>query len=240
MAVRIGTAGWAIPRIHRERFPEAGSGLERYAARLNCAEINSTFYRPHRPATFERWRETTPEHFRFAVKLPRTISHEQRLADSDDLLAAFLEMIAPLEEKLGPLLVQLPPSQPFDPAVAQTFLEDLRRRHAGPVAWEPRHASWFSAEAEALLAAHAVARVAADPAKVPAAAVPGGADTLRYWRLHGSPDMYRTPYGAERLDALAAEIGASTVETWAIFDNTTTGAAAGDALDLAARLSPGR
>jgi uncharacterized protein YecE (DUF72 family) len=236
VAVRIGTAGWAIPRLHRERFPEAGSGLERYAARLNCAEINSTFYRPHRPATFERWRETTPEHFRFAVKLPRTISHERRLADSGDLLAGFLGMIAPLGDKLGPLLVQLPPSQPIDPAVAGAFLTDLRRRHAGPVAWEPRHASWFTPEAEALLAAHAVARVAADPAKVPAAAVPGGAATLRYWRLHGSPDMYRTPYGPQRLDALAAEVAASEVETWVIFDNTTTGAAAGDALDLAERL----
>ena len=236
MTPRIGTAGWAIPGIHRDRFPEDGSGLERYAARLNCAEINSTFYRPHRPATFERWRDTTPGDFRFAVKVPRTISHERRLADSGDLLAAFLEMIAPLGDKLGPLLVQLPPSQPFDPAVAEAFLADLRRRHAGPVAWEPRHASWFSPDAESLLAAHAVARDAAAPAKVPEAAGPGGADTLRYWRLHGSPDMYRTPYGAARLDALAAEVCASQAETWVIFDNTTTGAAAGDALDMVERL----
>jgi len=236
VSLRIGTAGWAIPRIHRERFPEEGSGLERYAARLTCAEVNTTFYRPHRPATFERWRDATPEGFRFAVKVPRAITHERRLADCGDLLAMFLQMAAPLGDKLGPLLVQLPPSLPLEAATAGAFLADLRRRHAGPVALEPRHVSWFTDEAENLLADHGVARVAADPAKVPEAARPGGADTLRYWRLHGSPDMYRTPYGPERLDALAEAVRASPVETWVVFDNTTSGAAAGDALDLAARL----
>lgn len=236
MSVRIGTAGWAIPRIHRDRFPEEGGGLERYAARLTCAEINSTFYRPHKQSTFERWRDTTPDDFRFAVKIPQAITHDARLADSEGLLADFLAMIAPLAEKLGPLLVQLPPSLPFDVGVAGAFLSAFRDRHAGPIALEPRHASWFAAEPEALLVEHEVARVAADPAKVPEAAQPGGWTGLRYWRLHGSPQTYRTPYGPERLDALAELVRASTAETWINFDNTTSGAAAGDALDLAERL----
>lgn len=239
MRARIGTAGWAIPRQHAEHFPTEGSGLERYAAVFNAVEINTTFYRPHRPATFERWAATTPDDFRFAVKIPKAITHERRLADSADLLAAFLEMIAPLGGKLGPLLVQLPPSLPLDPEIAGAFLAELRRRHGGPVAWEPRHASWFTPEADALLADHAVARVAADPAKAPDAAVPGGAPHLRYRRLHGSPAMYRSPYDDAWIDALAAEARTAPVETWIVFDNTASGAAAGDALKVRERAERG-
>ena len=80
--MRIGTAGWAIPRIHADLFPGNGTGLERYSGRLNAAEINSSFYRPHRPATYARWADAVPEAFRFSVKIPRSISHEKRLIDN--------------------------------------------------------------------------------------------------------------------------------------------------------------
>jgi uncharacterized protein YecE (DUF72 family) len=68
--IRIGTAGWAIPRQCAEHFPRDGSGLERYAARFTAVEINSTFHRSHKPHTFARWAEAVPEGFRFAVKMP--------------------------------------------------------------------------------------------------------------------------------------------------------------------------
>src|SRR5689334_17239458 len=113
-APRVGTAGWAIPRPVAERFPAEGSGLARYAARFDAVEINSTFYRSHRPATYARWVASTPPQFRFAVKLPRTITHEARLADSAARIAAFRAEAAQLGEKLGPLLVQLPPSLAYD------------------------------------------------------------------------------------------------------------------------------
>jgi uncharacterized protein YecE (DUF72 family) len=74
-AVRIGTAAWSIPREHAAPFPVAGSHLERYAAVLNAVEINSSFYRPHRTATYERWAASVPEDFHFAVKIPKAITH---------------------------------------------------------------------------------------------------------------------------------------------------------------------
>lgn len=234
--IRIGTAGWAIPRTSRERFPEGGSGLQRYAARLNCAEINSSFYRPHRPSTWTRWAADTPCDFRFSVKLPRTITHDQRLVDPGERLDAFLAEARLLGEKLGPLLVQLPPSLAFDPAVAATFFEALRLRHEGLVACEPRHATWFEADADVLLQAHRIARVAADPVRHPKAGEPGGWDGLRYWRLHGSPRMYWSSYDAPWLDRLGEALQAGQGEAWCIFDNTSSGAAAANALDLAAQL----
>jgi uncharacterized protein YecE (DUF72 family) len=236
--IRIGTAGWAIPRAVADRFPAQGSGLQRYAARFSCAEINSTFYRPHRPATWARWAETTPEGFRFAAKLPKAITHEARLVDCESALAVFVAEVRQLGEKLGPLLVQLPPSLAFDPAVAGAFLAELRRLFAGPVACEPRHASWFEAEADRLLVAHEVARVAADPARTPAAGEPGGWPGFAYWRLHGSPQMYWSSYDDPTLRALAQALKDSqAAEAWCVFDNTTSGAAAANALDLSPRVN---
>jgi uncharacterized protein YecE (DUF72 family) len=235
--IRVGTAGWQVPRPSADRFSPAPSQLERYATRFTAVEINSSFYRPHRPQTYARWAAATPESFRFAVKLRRTLTHERRLRDCGDLLAAFLQEIAPLGERLGPLLVQLPPSLAFEAATAEAFFADLRRRHAGPVACEPRHPTWFAPAAESLLGAHRIARVAADPACVPAAAEPGGWPDLLYVRLHGSPRAYFSPYPPAELERWAKRLVQSlAAERWCVLDNTGSGAAAGDALDLQARL----
>ena len=235
--IRIGTAGWSIPRRLAVRFPASGSGLERYAARFNGAEINSTFYRSHRAQTYARWLAAVPEGFRFAVKLPKAITHERRLADSDGLFDAFLEEIRILGPRLGPLLIQLPPSLAFEVAIAQAFLKFLRSRTEGEVVCEPRHPSWFEGEADRLLLDCRVARVAADPARVPQAAVPGGWQGLAYFRLHGAPRMYFSEYSKAFIADLAAQIRSLAAnETWCVFDNTASGAAMGNALDLTEQL----
>jgi len=231
-AFRIGCAGWSIPKGHAERFPAAGSHLERYAAVFDAVEINSSFYRPHRTSTYARWAASVPSTFRFAVKLPRAITHERRLADSGECLDAFFAEVAGLASKLGCVLVQLPPSLRFDERMARAFLAGLRERHGGPIALEPRHATWFDAPAEALLRRHAIARVAADPARVPAAAAPGGDRSVAYYRLHGSPRMYYSDYDDERLRTHAERLqhaAAAGAEVWCIFDNTALGAATGNA-----------
>lgn len=236
--LRIGTAGWAIPAAARGDFPVEGSGLERYAARLGAVEINSTFYRPHRASTYARWAASVPPDFQFALKVPKTITHSARLADCGDLLAAFAEQITSLGEHLGPLLVQLPPSLTFDPAVAADFFATLTRTIPAAAVCEPRHLSWFTPEADALLAQHRVARVAADPALCDDAARPGGWTGLAYYRLHGSPQIYRSPYSDEQVRTLAAQIAqSSAAESWVIFDNTASGAALPDALALQAARS---
>jgi uncharacterized protein YecE (DUF72 family) len=236
--IRVGTAGWNIPRASRARFPEEGSQLQRYAARLNAAEINTSFYRPHSPDTYARWAAAVPRHFRFAVKIPKTITHERGLTRSREPLERFLHEIAGLGARLGPLLLQLPPSHVFDPRRVGRFLDLLRTRHAGPVVCEPRHESWTTEAATRLLVRFRVARVAADPPRAAGLESPGGWPGLIYFRWHGSPRQYFSSYSAERLDALAVTLDAARANAWCIFDNTGSGSAAANALDLRERLQP--
>jgi len=238
--IHVGCAGWSISRAQAERFPVNGSHLERYAQCLPAVELNSSFYRPHRPATYARWAASVPEWFRFAVKVPKEITHTRRLRDVAGPLERFLAEIAALGTTLGPLLVQLPPSLHFDAEVVETFLTTLRARFGGGVVCEPRHASWFTDVAERMLVAAQVGRVAADPALVPQAAQPGGWPGLIYTRLHGTPAMYESAYSNVDLERLAQTLGATahTAPTWCIFDNTALDAATANALDLWARLRP--
>jgi len=228
--IRIGTAGWSIPADHARRFPPEGSHLARYSQRLPAVEINSSFYRPHRPATYARWAATVPPDFRFAVKLPKLITHTNRLALSTDPLDRFLDETAALGCKRGPLLVQLPPSLGFDEGVCGGFLRDLRNRFDGLVACEPRHASWFTDPVDGLLAELRIARVAADPAVVPRSTEPGGWREFHYYRLHGSPQMYYSAYEPDYLERLRERLRTEQAEIWCIFDNTAEGAATHDAL----------
>jgi uncharacterized protein YecE (DUF72 family) len=237
--VYVGCAGWAIPGDQAADFPAAGTHLQRYASRLPATEINSSFYRPHRLATYARWGDAVPAAFRFAVKLPRTITHERRLRDCDALLVPFLAEIGALGDRLGCLLVQLPPSLAWSVDAVEGFLRALRARHAGAVALEPRHPSWFDGAASVQLAQHRVARVGADPSPGRAGDRAAGDRRLTYFRLHGSPRMYYSNYESRDLDEIASRIveAARVSESiWCIFDNTALGAATRNALALVERL----
>ena len=236
--VRVGCAGWSIPGQAATLFPSAGSHLDRYSQVFNCCEINSSFYRPHKKETWERWARSVPAEFRFSVKAPRTITHEAKLNCSSGVLSAFLQQIKFLGDKLGPVLIQLPPSLEFDRARAGEFLTLLRQNYAGDVVWEPRHSSWFGDRVDDLLKEFHVARVAADPACGPAARRPGGLTILAYFRLHGSPRRYYSAYSDDFLDALSAQVASLVprARVWCVFDNTASGAAIHNALALTAKL----
>lgn len=232
-ALFVGTAGWSIPAGARARFPEGGTHLVRYAAIMPAVEIDSSFYRPHLPSTYARWATSTPEDFRFAVKLPKTITHEQRLIDCAAPLDRFLKGVRQLGERLGALVIQLPPSLAHDPATVEAFLRMCRERTAVTLALEPRHRSWFTVEVDARLAKHRVARIAADPAIVPAAAHPGGWLGDAYFRWHGSPRTYYSDYDEARLARFATVVRHASEQArhvWCIFDNTAAGAALSNAM----------
>ena len=234
-AYRIGTAGWNIPKQYVGAFAGVGSHLERYGRRFSAVEINSSFYRPHRPATYERWAASVPPAFRFSAKLPREITHTRRLINAAQPLERFLGEVGALGTALGPLLVQLPPSLDYDEAAAERFFGGFREQFDGQVACEPRHETWFGDAAEAMLLKHHVARVAAEPTVMPQAAQPGGWLGLIYIRLHGSPNVYYSAYSPEEVEATAGHLRAASSEAtsrWCIFDNTALGEATGQALDL--------
>ena len=253
--IYIGSAGWNIPRVHKDRFPAAGSVLRRYGTRLNATEINTSFYRPHAAATYERWASGVPRDFRFSVKIPKVITHEHALLRTRQALERFLGEIAGLGDKLGPLLIQLPPSHTYEPRRTARFFELLRARHEGEVVCEPRHATWTSDAATRLLQKFKIARVAADPPRAAGLETPGGWPGLVYYRWHGSPRPYFSTYSMEQLAGLAVKLirvdtrprsarvahsprsfaaRGAPVDVWCIFDNTGSGSAAGNALDLRA------
>lgn len=230
----IGCAGWSLSSRFSD-FAGEGSHLERYSRRFHAVEINSSFYKPHQTKTYARWAASTPEEFRFSVKLPKTITHELKLQNCESQLDQFQSQVIGLGEKLGPVLVQLPPSLRFELGAANEFLIQLRDRFDSSIVWEPRHPTWFSSEAENLLAEYRIARVAADPPPVPAAAAPAGWTGLVYFRLHGSPRMYYSAYDDDYLADLSErlkQICDQSIECWCIFDNTAAGAAVKNAVEL--------
>jgi uncharacterized protein YecE (DUF72 family) len=130
--------------------------------------------------------------------------------------------------------VQLPPSLAFDARLAATFFDLLRQRYGGSVVCEPRHETWFSGAADALLVRYTVARVAADPPTTLGATLPGGWNGIVYFRLHGSPRMYWSRYSAEYVNALARALCAvpPPADAWCVLDNTASGAALENACEL--------
>lgn len=236
--LRIGCAGWALTSNLATRFPGEGSHLERYAQVFSAVEINSSFYRSHQPKTYARWADTVPDDFRFSVKIPKTISHELKLRDADAAISTFLTDTAPLGEKLVCLLLQLPPGLAFDEPTARDFFALLHKLTTARVVCEPRHATWFTAEAAETLTGAEVACVRAHPPPVDGVEPVGDPRTL-YIRLHGSPRIYYSAYDEPFIAAVAdrmTEARDAGAEVWCIFDNTAHGEAVPNALTLMDKL----
>ena len=152
MRVRTGTSGFSYPAWAGPFYP---AGTKRpdmlgfYAARLGAVEINNTFYRMPKADLLERWRDSVPGSFRFALKASRRITHHQRLRDAGDSVDYLFRTAEVLGERLGPFLFQLPPYLKRDVDRLASFLEILPDGLRG--AFEFRHASWFDDEVFALL-----------------------------------------------------------------------------------------
>lgn len=228
----ICTAAWSIPKAVADVFPQEGTGLTRYASVFKGVEVNSTFYRGHRASTFGRWADAVPEDFRFAVKIPKEITHDRAMKDICEPFKVFLQDIAPLGEKRGPLLCQLPPSLVFDRDDMERALGAMRSSDSGPIVIEVRHKSWASEKAVALLEKYAIDRVLADPALV--WAPDGFRQPPRYVRLHGQPKIYYSRYTEEEIAAFSNLLAA---DSWCVFDNTASGAAIQNALTMLERRS---
>jgi uncharacterized protein YecE (DUF72 family) len=235
----VAVAGWSIRKEHGHLFDAEGSHLQRYASRFAAVEINSSFYGAHKQETYEKWAAAVPEHFRFSVKMPKSLTHDQRLEDTGTELTRFLREIGGLGRKLGCVLVQLPPSLAYDPRTVESFFGALRARHRGAIVCEPRHPTWFTGAADRRLEVHGVGRVGADPTCGEGGEEPSASERVAYFRLHGSPVMYQSSYSEDYLAHLAQRMRALALRApaWCVFDNTGRGAATLNGLDLMARLT---
>ncbi|MBF6353947.1 DUF72 domain-containing protein [Nocardia higoensis] len=265
--IRIGTSGWVYPPWRGVFYPEGlphKNELAYLAQRFDSVEINGSFYALQRPSSYQRWAAQTPSDFRFAVKGSRFITHMKRLRGGESALANFLASgVLALEEKLGPILWQLPPTFRYDPEALAGFFQALPRStaHAAEIAChhdhrvtdphttvgadrpmrhalEIRHPSFLTTEFCDLLRRYGIAVVVADTAGTFPLIEEVTADFV-YVRLHGHEELYVSGYTDEGLDMWAGKIRrwAEKGDVYAYFDNDAKVMAPRDALALRERLA---
>jgi len=231
----IGTSGWHYDHwkgpFYSSGLPEKAF-LQYYAGSFGTAEINNSFYRLPERKTLLRWRSAVPEDFVFSVKASRYLTHMKKLKDPKEPLERLFDRVDALEDKLGPILFQLPPRWRSNPTRLEGFLEALLegKRYA----FEFRDRSWFDEKNYELLKSHGSAFCVYDldgtisPEEITA--------DFAYVRLHGPDGPYRGRYGAERLARWAGTVSAwlkEGLDVYCYFDNDEAGYGALDALELA-------
>lgn len=180
--VWIGTSGYNYPEWKGSFYPEKmrpADMLPFYAAAFDSVEINYTFYRMPNAKTIDGWAAATPDAFRFVLKAPKRITHERRLKEYGDTLAVFVRLASGLENRLGPLLFQLPPNLKKDLPRLEAFLDDLP--DTAKAAFEFRHESWFDEDVFTALRARGAALCIADSEKLSTPVVRTAA--FSYFRL---------------------------------------------------------
>jgi uncharacterized protein YecE (DUF72 family) len=241
MPVLAGTSGWQYRHWRGAFYPEGVPQrlwLEYYASRFSTVEGNGTFYRLPARETFERWRARTPDGFMMAVKASRYLTHVRRLRDPADPVRRMLEAFAGLGEKLGPVLLQLPPGLKADPALLD---QALSRFPAGlRVAVEPRDASWWTDAVRDVLAARGAALCWADRAGQPVTPLWRTAD-WGYLRFHEGTASPWPRYADGCLREWAARVATAwpgPEPVYAYFNNDQEGAAVIDAAAFARLTAP--
>jgi len=231
-AVRIGTSGWIYPHWQGAFYPEdcpKGKWLEYYARHFDALELNASFYRLPATETFRKWSQRTPAGFFWAVKMNRYITHIRRLKNVEEAMSRFYEAVSALDDKMGPILIQFPPTLVYENSLILNFLDllDPARKHA----IEVRHDSWIQDEFLDQLRQRNVALCISDTAGRYPSRIAVTAD-FAYLRLHGSRKLYASLYTEEELRDWAEKIRGWSCETWIFFDNDYEGNAVRNALTL--------
>lgn len=237
MQTYIGTSGWAYNEWRNLFYPpglKSGDRLAWLATQLNAVELNSSFYRLPDPKLMARWADVVPDDFRFAIKVWNEITHTRRLDDCGDAVTAFMQALAPMGDKSGPLLLQLPPSLTVDALpLLERVLAQFTSHGATQLAVEFRHRSWDIPAVAGMMDNQGTAIVLHDM-KRPLSLAANNAP-LVYLRYHGVKGDYKGAYGADFLQAQAAAIRSWQNERrtiYVFFNNTMTGDAPLEALGL--------
>jgi uncharacterized protein YecE (DUF72 family) len=214
MRIWAGTSGWSYPKWKGSFYPEdlpAKDFLRYYASRFRAVEVNNTFYRMPKPEVLRGWNEQVEGEFRFILKAPQRITHIKRLKEAGEDVAYFLRTAEELGERLGPILVQLPPNMKFDRERLERFLDDVgAARPETRLAFEFRHPSWHEGAAAEVLAARACAWCDADTDEAPVGE-PRQTAGWGYLRLR------REVYSEEDLAAWASKVASTAWQEAFVF-----------------------
>ncbi len=232
--LHVGTSGWSYDHWGNVFYPENLRPRDRlhfYARHFATVEVNSTFYHTMRDSTYEKWKDTVPENFVFAIKANRFLTHRKRLKDAREPLARILAGARILKYKLGPLLFQLSPGFHFDPGTVEDFLKLLPEDVASVL--EFRSLSWFVPETYQLLKAYGISFCIFDhprmecPKEVTSSPV--------YIRMHGFGAVYGGKYDTVTLKTWAKTIRSylnQGLDVYIYFNNDTEGYAVENARTL--------
>jgi uncharacterized protein YecE (DUF72 family) len=206
----IGCSGYHY-RHWKERFYPVGlpqrRWFEYYSQHFDTLELNVTFYRFPQISFLQNWHAQSPADFRFSVKAPRLITHYKQFHEAAQLLGDFYQTIQlGLQEKLGAVLFQLPPKLAYTPERLERIIGSLDLAYRNVL--EPRHASWWQPAIYQKLAEHNISFCGMSHPDLPPEVV---ANTeVLYYRLHGVPELYKSPYPVDELRRLVQQIKAAS------------------------------
>lgn len=226
--VHIGTSGWSYKHWKGDFYPatvKAADWFQYYTTQFSVAEINTSFYHLPKQQTVINWAEKSPPHFLFCPKLSRYITHMKKLRNVEEPLQRFFNLFEPLEKKMGPVLIQLPPMVAFHYDVAEAFYEQLQRYKQHHFVLEVRHPTWLQKESLTLMAKYEIGLVIAESGNAFPYSEMVTAETV-YLRFHGPGALYASDYSEEQLADYAAKCQHWLQEghtVWAFFNNDIHG-----------------
>lgn len=233
-SIFIGTSGWYYPHWNEVFYPKELKTTERlpfYAEHFDTVEINTTFYHLPKNTTVKNWDLQVAKDFHFSIKASQYITHRKRLKECRESVKIFFQRIKHLENKMGVILFQLPPSFKINYERLEEFLGYLDHKHR--YTFEFRHPSWYTEEIYQLLSQHGIAICITDLGGVLSPIVTTA--DFAYIRLHGPHDKYEGFYGTKRLQTWKKrilEFKQQGISTYCYFDNDDKGYAVQDALKL--------
>ena len=236
--IRVGCSGWQYKHWRGDFYPAElpmSRWFAHYALTFDTVEINNSFYRLPSADTFAKWRGQAPSHFLYAVKASRFLTHMKKLKDPEAPLARFLDNVAHLGPRLGPILYQLPPRWPVNPERLEMFLRALPRGYRHTI--EFRDASWYDERVYELLRRYEVALCLHDMQGSASGKMVVG--PFIYARFHFGTKKYGGRYPDDRLDEWADWLAARAREglhVFAYFNNDVGGHAPRDAVRLRQRI----
>jgi uncharacterized protein YecE (DUF72 family) len=236
--INIGTSGWSYEHWKKIFYPDeikSKDWLGYYSDSFLTVEVNTTFYHVPRETTVKNWYKVVSKNFIFSIKINRYITHRKKLKDCKESLEIFYKSIQKLKNKIGPILIQLPPSFSINPERLQDFIGYLNKKYLYTI--EFRHDSWFEDEIYNILKKNNIALCITDlngkqtPELITA--------DFTYIRLHGPHRAYKGSYGLAKLKKWKAkfEDWSKTISIYCYFDNDEKAYAIKDALSLKKLLS---
>ena len=207
--------------------------FEYYSACFKTLELNVTFYRFPRLPFLQAWYDSCPHDFRFSVKAPRAITHYKKFKDAGRFITSFYNTInGGLKEKLGPVLFQLPPMMKYNPEKLDAIINSVSQSFNNVI--EFRHESWWRKDVYAKLGEHNITFCGMSHPELPNEAVVNC--PVVYYRFHGVPDLYRSPYTTEHLKQAVNDIAQNqrAAEAWCFFNNDYNAVAAFNAKEMKA------